>query len=842
MAPFDIRKHIEQLKPDGGSSTGGELSFHCPLCDAPNFKVNERTGKWACYGCNCSSTEAGKGKIRAKLSPPINPSRQADPLPYDQGKPLRAKNRRKWLYRDRQGEPLLEVHRTDSGNGARKIWQVSLRDGQTPAELRPLAAPYRLSDALEALESDPSAIVVWVEGEPCADALWGLGIPAVTTLSGCKSFDPSRDAGLIPAARLAIAPDQDQLGLKYAKAVAAAYPGARWLQCFPDDPRWNGACPADGGLDVADWIDQGATRDQILAAIITTPPSPEEEPAGDADGGDAVDARKPDDFMGQARKSFVVLQEGLDRIRELEDDGLRPMALSTLRRELGLNPKEFDSFVNLMMKGDGASFSGRDVMGQQLDNESIIEDLLPAGLTIICGDGHAGKTNLGYQLAEAVSTGGKFSDTFQAVHAHAIVIQLDEPAHMLRKNWKILGLNGENITVHTSWNYYQLHTLRKWVEETGAKLVVIDSFLRACGADAQLKDSTPALMLYELDRFAMQAGISVVLLHHVMKGEKQSPHKAETPNESYQLYKEHMYGSVYFSNSCTDVWMYWPYRDGGKFDPFFALKNVRCRSGIVDIDIIYEFAGSREDHRLYYSGIRGRTSTYSEHRDKTSRVLHYLRSADGRAFTAFQITRALDLGNHRYASDILSRLHTRHADVLKRRVFSPGSVGRPSYAYWSSLGRLDGAFSSDPADTPEAPPEVGAGPAGADNSDGLPSRAMSQKKGKPQDTSVPATDLKSQRGSVRPAGNVLDLLRSPDKADSPETSSDFSGNKSDLYQSLVLPPMNCSDPSEREERERERERKSESREPHAHEGPPPNGAGFDALRRRFNTNRNKPDQ
>ena len=77
---FDILQHLDQLKPDGGTNNlRGDHSFHCPVCEAPNFKVNVVTGKWFSYGCDCASTEAGKRAIREALSP-ARPPGQDRPL------------------------------------------------------------------------------------------------------------------------------------------------------------------------------------------------------------------------------------------------------------------------------------------------------------------------------------------------------------------------------------------------------------------------------------------------------------------------------------------------------------------------------------------------------------------------------------------------------------------------------------------------------------------------------------------------------------------------------------------------------------------------------------------
>ena len=97
---------------------------------------------------------------------------------------------------------------------------------------------------------DGAAYVFIPEGEPCADAMRGLGLVAVATLGGCNGFNSDRDGGHFDSTRVVVVPEQDKCGVKYARKVAAAYPGCRWLQPYPGTAEWNGAMPDDGGLDV----------------------------------------------------------------------------------------------------------------------------------------------------------------------------------------------------------------------------------------------------------------------------------------------------------------------------------------------------------------------------------------------------------------------------------------------------------------------------------------------------------------------------------------------------------------------------------------------------------------
>ena len=94
----------------------------------------------------------------------------------------------------------------------------------------------------------------------------------MTSLRGCEGFDPTRDGGHFDPTRVVVVPDQDACGVKYASKVAAAYPGCRWLLPFPGTAEWNGAMPKDGGLDVADWIADGASFEDVMEGVLDANP------------------------------------------------------------------------------------------------------------------------------------------------------------------------------------------------------------------------------------------------------------------------------------------------------------------------------------------------------------------------------------------------------------------------------------------------------------------------------------------------------------------------------------------------------------------------------------------
>jgi hypothetical protein len=324
-------------------------------------------------------------------------------------KPLRPACTRSWVYADGEGTPVIQVNRTDDGSGNREISQTALIRGYKPADLQPYAAPYRYAEAKSALE-DGAPYVFWVEGEPCADALWGLGLPAVTSIGGTNNFRPERDAGLFPPDRLVICPDRDRSGLEYAQKVADAYPGCKWLLCWPDQPAlWNGSCPPKHGLDVADWIASGVGVEQILAAIIDSPA--DIQPGRDLpdDGGTSDDEHQQPLYSELVHDTLSAIQQG--RI----DDEMQLRAEIMARFRCSDGKLQAELFRQLRRSAVGIktttapprSIDIRKVQGL----DWLVDGYVPSNdQVLLWGESGAGKTTAVVQMGFAVINGTGFLD------------------------------------------------------------------------------------------------------------------------------------------------------------------------------------------------------------------------------------------------------------------------------------------------------------------------------------------------------------------------------------------------------------------------------------------------
>jgi hypothetical protein len=506
------------------------ISTELVLC---HNNVDHRTGetvigadgqKWAFLGV---ASDGRCGQFRVDRP---NPS-----------KPVRPGNRREWIYTSQAGEPLIRVCRTDDGQGNKKIWQERLKGtGRAVSDLLPAVMPYRYQDALQALEKG-APFVIWAEGEPCVDALWAVGIPAVTSIGGTPGFRPKRDKGLLPADRLVIAPDRDQKGIDYARRVAAAYPGARWLLCFPDQPSmWNGCCPPDGGLDVVDWIAAGATREAIISAISGQGPAVD-------DPSDTPPALPP--TVTPQIKSFDQLWQDLEALA----DQLAASHHSYTRQVAQLRHQSREWGLSLGEKGleqalDAAQRRRRPQSApiprggtfRVKSKPWAVQGLFRAGVNLLVGQSGAGKSRLAAYTGAQWIYGSPSVLGFD-IHGPAVdkrqllILGTDQDRDDWHQTLAPYGL-AETVEAGEDWSVVKLHDrvevltlengmrlgpdglafIRKRADEFGNGLMLIADSLAKLLPDGIDEDKSPAAgPIYNLvDALGDGWGI---LLHHTRK-------------------------------------------------------------------------------------------------------------------------------------------------------------------------------------------------------------------------------------------------------------------------------------------------------------------------------------
>jgi hypothetical protein len=192
-------------------------------------------------------------------------------------KPIRPAQTRYWEYPARDGSRLVRVVRVDDGKGNKKFsqerwdkgkkqWLPGLGKDEDVNKVARASIPvYRYAEVRKAIANGETIFAV--EGEPCADLLWKLGLAATTNIGGGGKFTLTDSLDLQDAKVIVIVPDRDKKGIEHADKLAEYFPGAMWLYPFPESRAWENL-PEKGGLDIFDWIEhEKLSASQIRAAI-----------------------------------------------------------------------------------------------------------------------------------------------------------------------------------------------------------------------------------------------------------------------------------------------------------------------------------------------------------------------------------------------------------------------------------------------------------------------------------------------------------------------------------------------------------------------------------------------
>ena len=403
------------------------------------------------------------------------------------------------------------------------------------------------------------------------------------------------------------------------------------------------------------------------------------------------------------REEKLKLDNGLAEIDKLPLIR-REMGLMHLQKELEYSPKQFDRLINLLAKANEEKppegFNALVQYVRERRTSPVIKNLLSQGLTLVAGDGGTGKTSLTFQLAEAVSTGSKFADQFETTAADVVIVELDESYLDAGKKFLLMGLAPDPERIHFMWSFNPMAfpELRQKVKDTNAKLVIIDSLLRAAGGEIKTSDAEFGLLIYRLNDLAAELGVAIIVVHHITKS------KDRRNNEPT---KEDIYGSAYVFNGTADAWLFWRTREDGEVEDTYCLKRIKDRSGTVEFNTVYQFSGSSEDRRLSFKGICDRTVSLEQIATDRERVKQFLLTHEPAKFTAKQVAEhnpPITLG---YCKNLLRELFGEPLSVIRRERRS-GGVGRPPYVYFAVTGKgAKGAKvpNSAPLSTGLTPPE-----------------------------------------------------------------------------------------------------------------------------------------
>ena len=492
---FSILDFLDTLEPVKGSG-----KFLCPACGGNDFTINKTNGAYSCWH---DPSAPHRAEIRDALAPMIRWE-----------KPMRDPGRYTFTYKDNGGEEVVVVNRDDS-NGTKRIWQdfptidKSASDHKIQLqEIKGRILPYKYEEAV-AKSNETGLPIIVVEGELTCEAVWSIGLPSITFLGGSKQYRTNGDyTQLFRGLKLVLAPDRDEQGVAFMKEIEADNPGAQWLYADPKSWEWQNL-PSGNGLDLADYIEDGATQDDLLASIIS-----QSKHKGQ-------DGKPSYEEIISSIEHFVGLYVSDVRIAYETASWLEARGVKMSQANIDKLIHEAKERVYGRQELD--TIDALEIAKDDTCREWLIAGILPLGsVMLLAASGGTGKSTLIYNWALNIALGQPWSKR-RCRKGKSLIIQSDEPLVDTSEKLGVIGyaeagLEPGDIAFWETWRFAHMTQLEDHVRKHKPSFIAIDS-LTAClaGMDVDLVRSNAGDVLYGLRDIANKYSCSIVILHHLNK-------------------------------------------------------------------------------------------------------------------------------------------------------------------------------------------------------------------------------------------------------------------------------------------------------------------------------------
>ena len=492
---FSILDFLDTLEPVKGSG-----KFLCPACGGNDFTINKTNGAYSCWH---DPSAPHRAEIRDALAPMVRWE-----------KPMRDPGRYAFTYKDNTGEEVVVVNRDDA-NGTKRIWQdfptidKSSSDHKNQLqEIKGRILPYKYEEAV-AKSNETGLPIIVVEGELTCEAVWSIGLPSITFLGGSKQYRTNGDyTQLFRGLKLVLAPDRDEQGVAFMKEIEADNPGAQWLYADPKSWEWQNL-PSGNGLDLADYIEDGATQDDLLASIIS-----QSKHKGQ-------DGKPSYEEIISSIEHFVGLYVSDVRIAYETASWLE--ARGVKMSQANIDKLIHEAKERVYGRQELETIDALEIAKDDKCREWLIAGILPLGsVMLLAASGGTGKSTLIYNWALNIALGQPWSKR-RCRKGKSLIIQSDEPLVDTSEKLGVIGyaeagLEPGDIAFWETWRFAHMTQLEDHVRKHKPSFIAIDS-LTAClaGMDVDLVRSNAGDVLYGLRDIANKYNCSIVILHHLNK-------------------------------------------------------------------------------------------------------------------------------------------------------------------------------------------------------------------------------------------------------------------------------------------------------------------------------------
>lgn len=557
---------LEPLMPDPRQAADGRVWGFCPIhpdgkkSGRRSLSLSRKYGLTCFAGCDFKAiVEALRGRA---FDPRVNGNRQngAGSSP-DKGNLVAI-----YEYRDSAGVVIAEKCRIEFPD-RRKVFRWRLPRGEWD---KGLGENLKLRNiplyGAEVLAVTPlSEPAIYCEGEKAQRTLALQGFLAVTHGGGAGTRDFGDSLLALKGRRVFLWPDNDPPGRQYMTVVAARLRDVASSTTFLQCPI---ALPEKG--DAYDYFERGGTA-EVIKSIISEGSAPT-EPITELLDDDALAVTIPSpagpirfEFSSietSGRRFDTELEITFGKVGEPFNDRVNLLSSTQrteLRRELdNLYGKEHD-WTRLLNKAFGLarkfytqldrSLDVADAQMQDLDERFAVEPMLPLdAVTVMFGDGSAGKGMIACELALKYATGEDFIG-MGTPGLPVLYIDWEDNFQTFARRIRRLGGSPDIIVARKRIQYWpargiplaqMVDALKAKIQQDGIGLVIVDSVALACGGPPE--ESVIANAFFNA---VIRLGVTALCIAHITKQGGEEKKGAE----------EKPLGSAFWHNSARRTWL-----------------------------------------------------------------------------------------------------------------------------------------------------------------------------------------------------------------------------------------------------------------------------------------------
>jgi len=267
--------------------------------------------------------------------------------------------------------------------------------------------------------------------------------------------------------------------------------------------------PSGDGLDLADYIEEGATKEDLLASIVS-----KSQHSG-------VDGKPAYEEIISAVENFVGLYANDARIAYETGNWLE-------QRGVKMNQSNVEKIIEeaktrIYGREEIETIDALTIANADQCREWLIAGIMPLGsVMLLAASGGTGKSTIVYNWALNIALGQSWSGR-RCMQGKSLIIQSDEPLVDTSEKLGVIGYQDANLEPGTvafweNWRFGHMKQLEDYVRKNRPVFIAIDS-LTAClaGMDVDLVKSNAGDVIYGLRDIANQYKCSIIILHHLNK-------------------------------------------------------------------------------------------------------------------------------------------------------------------------------------------------------------------------------------------------------------------------------------------------------------------------------------